>query len=338
VKSSWLALAALAAAGVAGGLAAVLGMTALAGNLLAAPVAVALGATGYRLWRYADRRVTETVYESVGGNPVDEEGSPGDADDRDGDGDGGTATGRGVGSEDWHRRGRVSREPSEKATADPEDPESWPWSDPFWYDPDAGPDGRAGPSDGPSGPDTGTGATDGGTTADPGTDPYGGRTRGSGTDGEWTRGGTTRRGRPSEEDRDRDRERGRHGHRGREADRDADGAGDRARDRDRDGDRPPGGDGWDPWWRRMHEDRAADGERSDEGLGGRHGSTERGDERALSRGEAAEILGVAPDADARTIRTAYRERVKETHPDTPGGSAESFKRVRRAYDRLADRE
>jgi hypothetical protein len=325
VKSSWLALAALATAGVAGGLAAVLGMAALAGNLLAAPVAVVLGATGYRLWRYADRRVTETVYESVGGNPVGED-APTD--------DGDATTRDPTGSEDWHRRGHVSRGPSEGATADPEDPDSWPWSDPFWYDPEAGPDGRDGPSDSGSGSGSGSGAeagagpeaTDGGTRTDAGTDPHG-RTRESEAGDEWTPDGTTGR------TRDEGHERGRDG----DGPRDRSGDGDGRRTRNH----PPSDDEWDPWWRRMHDDRTADGERSDAGAGGHAGSAgspAEGRSQSLSRAEAAEILGVAPDADAQTIRTAYRERVKEVHPDTPGGSAESFKRVRRAYDRLVDPE
>jgi ferredoxin len=43
-----------------------------------------------------------------------------------------------------------------------------------------------------------------------------------------------------------------------------------------------------------------------------------------------EVLGVDPGADPETVETAYRRRVKETHPDH-GGSAEAFRRVRRAY-------
>jgi DnaJ-domain-containing protein 1 len=41
-------------------------------------------------------------------------------------------------------------------------------------------------------------------------------------------------------------------------------------------------------------------------------------------------LGLAPDATADEVRTAYRERVKEVHPDQ-GGDRELFKRVRAAY-------
>ena len=41
-------------------------------------------------------------------------------------------------------------------------------------------------------------------------------------------------------------------------------------------------------------------------------------------------LDVATDADADEVKRAYRERVKETHPDQ-GGDEEAFRRVREAY-------
>lgn len=43
-----------------------------------------------------------------------------------------------------------------------------------------------------------------------------------------------------------------------------------------------------------------------------------------------QVLGVDPDADRETVERRYRELVKEVHPDA-GGSAEEFKRVKRAY-------
>ena len=46
-----------------------------------------------------------------------------------------------------------------------------------------------------------------------------------------------------------------------------------------------------------------------------------------------EILGVDPDAEETEIVDAYRERVKETHPDQ-GGSAEAFQAVKDAYERI----
>jgi hypothetical protein len=48
--------------------------------------------------------------------------------------------------------------------------------------------------------------------------------------------------------------------------------------------------------------------------------------------EAFAILGVPTDADPDALRAAYRERVKDCHPDQGGDPAE-FARVRRAYER-----
>jgi len=44
-----------------------------------------------------------------------------------------------------------------------------------------------------------------------------------------------------------------------------------------------------------------------------------------------EVLGVDPGADDAEIERAYRERVKDAHPDH-GGSQREFQRVRRAYE------
>ncbi len=46
--------------------------------------------------------------------------------------------------------------------------------------------------------------------------------------------------------------------------------------------------------------------------------------------EAFAALGLEPDADAATVRRAYRDRAKETHPDA-GGDEDAFRRVREAY-------
>jgi curved DNA-binding protein CbpA len=46
-----------------------------------------------------------------------------------------------------------------------------------------------------------------------------------------------------------------------------------------------------------------------------------------------EVLGVEPDADAETVERAYRQRVKETHPDQDGTTA-AFLDVRAAYETL----
>lgn len=45
---------------------------------------------------------------------------------------------------------------------------------------------------------------------------------------------------------------------------------------------------------------------------------------------ALSVLGLPPDADREAVRAAYRERVKEVHPDH-GGDPEAFRRVREAY-------
>jgi curved DNA-binding protein CbpA len=46
-----------------------------------------------------------------------------------------------------------------------------------------------------------------------------------------------------------------------------------------------------------------------------------------------DVLLVAPDADEEEIERAYRERVKEAHPDQ-GGSVDEFRAVREAYEAL----
>lgn len=77
------------------------------------------------------------------------------------------------------------------------------------------------------------------------------------------------------------------------------------------------------------------------GPGGFEGSRDRRsragqspDEPSLA--EARSLLDVDPTATQEAIRRAYRERVKEVHPDTADGDEETFKRVTAAYERLAD--
>ena len=48
-----------------------------------------------------------------------------------------------------------------------------------------------------------------------------------------------------------------------------------------------------------------------------------------------EELGVPRDADAATVKKAYRKRVQKAHPDK-GGSEEGFKRLQLSYDTLSD--
>ncbi|WP_324663957.1 J domain-containing protein [Haloarcula sediminis] len=52
--------------------------------------------------------------------------------------------------------------------------------------------------------------------------------------------------------------------------------------------------------------------------------------------EAYDRLDLSPGADESTVKQAYRERVKETHPDTDSGSEREFKRVQAAYETLTD--
>ncbi|WP_411964050.1 DnaJ domain-containing protein [Haloferax sp. YSMS24] len=56
----------------------------------------------------------------------------------------------------------------------------------------------------------------------------------------------------------------------------------------------------------------------------------------VSRSEALRTLGLDADATTEDVKRAYRERVKETHPDSKTGDEESFKRVTRAYERLTE--
>lgn len=77
--------------------------------------------------------------------------------------------------------------------------------------------------------------------------------------------------------------------------------------------------------------RAAGGERTASGSPrelGEAGPT-------VSPSKARSILDVPPDADNRTIRRAYRERIKEVHPDQ-GGDEARFREVTAAYETLQD--
>lgn len=55
----------------------------------------------------------------------------------------------------------------------------------------------------------------------------------------------------------------------------------------------------------------------------------------LSRAEAYRRLGLDTDADEGEIRRAYRERIKDAHPDRGGDEAE-FKRLTEAYETLTE--
>ncbi len=57
---------------------------------------------------------------------------------------------------------------------------------------------------------------------------------------------------------------------------------------------------------------------------------------ALTLSAARALLGVAPDADERELRKAYREAAKRAHPDRPTGDAALFRDVLAAYRLLQD--
>ncbi|WP_338741892.1 J domain-containing protein [Haloplanus salilacus] len=61
-----------------------------------------------------------------------------------------------------------------------------------------------------------------------------------------------------------------------------------------------------------------------------HGGAERGGTATGSVTAAFSRLGLQPTADADEVRAAYRERVKEVHPDH-GGDGEDFRRLQEAY-------
>jgi DnaJ homolog subfamily C member 19 len=55
--------------------------------------------------------------------------------------------------------------------------------------------------------------------------------------------------------------------------------------------------------------------------------------KAMSRDEAANILGLSRDADVETVLAAHRRLIARVHPDT-GGSAELAAQINRARDIL----
>ena len=55
------------------------------------------------------------------------------------------------------------------------------------------------------------------------------------------------------------------------------------------------------------------------------------DERLPPADAAYRVLGLPSGADAEAVRRAYRQRVKQAHPDH-GGDEEEFRRVQEAYD------
>jgi len=82
---------------------------------------------------------------------------------------------------------------------------------------------------------------------------------------------------------------------------------------------------------------AADGRRGQRQRRQRRQRASRpGQESDPTAREAYETLGVEPGADESAVKRAYRERIKEVHPDAADGDAEEFKRVQAAYNRLTE--
>lgn len=85
-------------------------------------------------------------------------------------------------------------------------------------------------------------------------------------------------------------------------------------------------------WRGPHRGRASTGRRRRTGARRARANGDGG----LAAREAYDALDLEPGADQAAIRDAYRERIKEVHPDTEGGDEAAFRRVRDAYERLSD--
>lgn len=85
-----------------------------------------------------------------------------------------------------------------------------------------------------------------------------------------------------------------------------------------------GADGWD---RRQHHTAEPDGG----GQSRRHAAPRASG--GPTRTEAYRTLGLEPGASDRRVKRAYRDAVKDAHPDR-GGSEEEFRELTTAYERL----
>jgi len=68
----------------------------------------------------------------------------------------------------------------------------------------------------------------------------------------------------------------------------------------------------------------------------RAGASRETDPSTPSPSEARRILDVDAAASDDEIKSAYRRKAKEHHPDTDSGDEERFKKVSRAYERLSE--
>ena len=82
---------------------------------------------------------------------------------------------------------------------------------------------------------------------------------------------------------------------------------------------------------RANRQQARQGRRRQRARGG-----DVGQQTGLSKAAAADILGVDTEADAETVKSAYREKVKTAHPDAPEGDEDEFKSVKKAYETLGE--
>jgi DnaJ-domain-containing protein 1 len=85
--------------------------------------------------------------------------------------------------------------------------------------------------------------------------------------------------------------------------------------------------------RRAGRTRAGPGADGRARAGGRGPQGQRLDPERPTRREAYRTLGLDPGADEEAVRRAYREKVKEVHPDR-GGDEQEFRAVTDAYERL----
>jgi len=65
-------------------------------------------------------------------------------------------------------------------------------------------------------------------------------------------------------------------------------------------------------------------------------STAGAEQSDFSPSKARRILDVDATADETDIKTAYRRKAKEHHPDTDSGDEEMFKKVSQAYETLSE--
>jgi hypothetical protein len=343
VDTGWLLVG---VAGVAGGLALVLVGAGIAAAPLLLPVGALLAVIAYLAWVAGSARVVATVYETVGDPgrdaPADDRtGRPEDRADPDGNwrstaADGGHSTtrsaedigpppGPGSGSGATAERAAGSDGPSSTSDAgttqgsadgsragvgpdeepiwDAEERDrvggwddwEWEWADEHWRSFQES-YGSASADERPGDADAGTGAGTG-TGSQTGARSRAGSRAGSGAANGGRRAGGGRSSRAGD-DRQRDTD---------------------ARQQARGGSNH-------------------DGRRRRRGRGGRAGrSRSRAERRRHGRQakRARELLEVSADADDETVRDAYRERVKEVHPDR-GGDPERFKQVKWAYEYLTD--